>query len=191
MYYTYAYLREDRTPYYIGKGKGKGRRIFEKRGRPCGIPVDKTKIIFLKQNLTEQEAFNHEKYMIFVYGRKDLKTGILHNKTNGGDGVSGYEYTQEQKLKMSKSKLGKKLSLKHRKNISKGHHNVNGENHPMYGKPAWNRDKKLPVETTSKMSEAKLGRKWWNNGLQNKFVVECPGTEWRCGRLKTNQSKGH
>lgn len=95
MYYTYAYLREDKTPYYIGKGKGK--RIYNKRGRPCSTPKDKSRIIFLKQNLTEKEAFKHEIYMIAVFGRKDLGTGILYNKTNGGDGIGGFSHSEETK----------------------------------------------------------------------------------------------
>jgi hypothetical protein len=85
FYYTYAYLREDRTPYYIGKGKGN--RVYEthRRVKP---PKDKSRIIFLKQNLTEEEAFKHEIYMITMFGRKDLGTGILRNLTDGGEGVS-------------------------------------------------------------------------------------------------------
>jgi hypothetical protein len=94
-YYTYAYLREDRTPYYIGKGSG--RRIYENKGRPCGKPKDKSRIIFLKQNLTEEEAFEHEIYMIAVFGRKDLGTGILYNKSDGGEGNSGYKHTEKNK----------------------------------------------------------------------------------------------
>jgi len=104
-YYTYAYLREDKTPYYIGKGKGK--RIYNKRGRPCSTPKDKSRIIFLKQNLTEKEAFKHEIYMIAVFGRKDLGTGILYNKTNGGDGIGGFSHSEETKKKMSESQKGK------------------------------------------------------------------------------------
>ena len=46
-FYTYAYLREDRTPYYIGKGVGK--RINETYNRSSKKPKDKSKIIFLKQ----------------------------------------------------------------------------------------------------------------------------------------------
>jgi hypothetical protein len=84
-YYTYAYLREDRTPYYIGKGKEN--RIYSKN-RTIHPPKDKSRIIFLKQNLTEEEAFKHERYMIGVFGRKDLGTGILHNMTDGGEGCS-------------------------------------------------------------------------------------------------------
>jgi hypothetical protein len=94
-YYTYAYLREDRTPYYIGKGSG--RRIYENKGRPCGKPKDKSRIIFLKQNLTEEEAFKHEIYMIAVFGRIDLGTGILNNRSDGGEGNSGYKHTEKNK----------------------------------------------------------------------------------------------
>jgi hypothetical protein len=85
-FYTYAYLREDRTPYYIGKGTRY--RLFQNNGKPCPVPKDKNRIIFLKQNLIEEEAFKHETYMISVFGRK-IDGGILLNKTFGGEGASG------------------------------------------------------------------------------------------------------
>ena len=86
IFYTYAYLRkDDRTPYYIGKGCGK--RAYDS-SHNVKVPDDKDRIIFLKQNLTEEEAFNHEKYMIAVLGRKDLGTGILRNMSDGGEGHS-------------------------------------------------------------------------------------------------------
>ena len=205
MYYTYAYLREDRTPYYIGKGSGK--RVYSKI-RSVSIPP-KDRILILKKDLTEDEAFQHEKYMIAVFGRKDLGTGILHNKTDGGEGVSGHIYTEEQKQKITQSKLGKNFGM-----VGENHHmygkthtpearrkmseKVSGEKHPMYGKKGKEHHSygyRHTEEARKQMSEISrirnANRRWWNNGLQNKFVVECPGTEWRCGRLKLNQSKGH
>jgi hypothetical protein len=100
-FYTYAYLREDRTPYYIGKGKGN--RAFIKNRKGAKSPKDITRIIFLKQNITEEEAFKHEKYMIDVFGRKDLGTGILHNRTDGGEGSSGAIRTEKWKRNIIKA----------------------------------------------------------------------------------------
>jgi len=82
-YYTYAYLREDNTPYYIGKGKGN--RWNDKNGKNCNPPNDKSKIIKLKQNLIEEEAFRHEIYMISIFGKKCDGTGILMNIADGGN----------------------------------------------------------------------------------------------------------
>jgi len=96
-YYTYAYLREDGTPYYIGKGIRD--RINNSLHNSIHLPP-KERRIFLKKNLSEEESFKHEIYMIAVLGRKDLGTGILRNMTNGGQGVSGRVVGEIQREKM-------------------------------------------------------------------------------------------
>ena len=104
MYYTYAYLREDRTPYYVGKGKGT--RAYRKDRVGVKPPNNKNRILILKKDITEEEAFKHEKYMIAVFGRKDLGTGILHNRTDGGEGSSNVN----EKIKRLYSDRMKKLN---------------------------------------------------------------------------------
>ena len=173
-FYTYAYLREDRTPYYIGKGQG--RRAYTRCKRDIKPPKDKTRILILKNNLTEEESFRHEVYMIAVFGRKDLGTGILRNKTDGGEGSSGFIHREETKIKMSEIKqniseesrrkmsegkkgennhqYGKTRSEETRKKISEG---MKGENNHQYGKTH-------SEETRKKMSEAKKGENNPNYG---------------------------
>ena len=104
IFYTYAYLRKDGTPYYIGKGCKK--RAY--KNHSIRIPKDRSRILILKKNLNEADAFKHEIYMIAILGRKDLGTGILHNRTDGGEGTSGFTHSTETKLKITMSLTGKK-----------------------------------------------------------------------------------
>ena len=85
-FYVYGYLREDGTPYYIGKGSGN--RVTKCVGRIVHPPKDKDRIVFYKSDISEEEAFELERQLIAEYGRKDINTGILHNKTAGGEGKS-------------------------------------------------------------------------------------------------------
>jgi hypothetical protein len=95
-YYVYAYLREDGTPYYIGKGKGD--RAY-KKSRAVKPPPE-NRILIVLQNLTEEQAFSNERDFITWYGRLDINTGILENRTHGGEGSSGFRHTDEWKIRL-------------------------------------------------------------------------------------------
>lgn len=85
-FYTYMWLREDGTPYYVGKGQK--RRAFISSAHAVHRPKDRSRIVVFPM-LNEAEAFESEIVMIELFGRKDKGTGILHNMTDGGDGSSG------------------------------------------------------------------------------------------------------
>ena len=154
-FYTYAFLRENRRPYYIGKGKGN--RIYEKRKR-IKPPKDKSRIIFLKKNLTEEEAFKHEIYMIAVFGRKDLGTGILRNETDGGEGSSGWVPSEETRRKMSEAGRRRTNSEESRRKLSVARKGKTTSEETKRKIGEANKGKTHSEESRRKLSEAHKGK---------------------------------
>lgn len=97
--YNFPGFSFDFKPIYVGKGS-KNRDInhlnyckktdshFYRILRRILNENDKPKIIRIKEDLTEEEAFKLEIELIRIIGRTDLKTGTLLNKTSGGDGIT-------------------------------------------------------------------------------------------------------
>jgi group I intron endonuclease len=177
---------------------------------------DKFFIELIEEVDTAGRAYELEQYYIKEY---NTKVPYGYNLTDGGDGIFGWEVTEEYrqecservkqlhkekkvgmygknhsdetKRKMSvaskgKSKpwligrklspesieklrqinLGRVLSDETRKKISENHHDVNGENNPMYGK-------KHSPETIEKLREKAKNRPkrvWINNGIEEKLM---------------------
>jgi|TARA_R110000868_G_scaffold175911_1_gene413181 group I intron endonuclease len=177
---------------------------------------DKFFIELIEEVDTAGRAYELEQYYIKEY---NTKVPYGYNLTDGGDGIFGWEVTEEYrqecservkqlhkekkvgmygknhsdetKRKMSvaskgKSKpwligrklspesieklrqinLGRVLSDETRKKISENHHDVNGENNPMYGK-------NHSPETIEKLREKAKNRPkrvWINNGIEEKLM---------------------
>lgn len=141
-FYSYMYLRENDTPYYVGKGKGN--RAFKRKSCDIRAPKDKSRIIIFPM-LNEADAFESETALIDLFGRKDLGTGCLHNRTSGGDGTSGLLWSKEAKQKMSEARQGEKCYWLFGKR---------GSETPRFGITSSHSD-----ATKQKMSRARKGRK--------------------------------
>src|ERR1035437_5905145 len=113
QFYTYLWLREDGSPYYIGKGNN-GRafsnHLDTKQYRPKD--PDRIKVQYWSDEAT---ALSYEMYLIDFWGRVDLGTGCLRNRTDGGDGISGYRFSEEQCKRLSESHKGQGLGQKRSK----------------------------------------------------------------------------
>lgn len=172
-FYVYAYLRDDQTPYYIGKGKNN--RVFEKHHVP--VPRDRERIKFLYKDLFENQALAFEIFWIAVYGRKDIGTGILRNLSNGGDGTSGYEHKESARNKISTYLKGNQHA--------KGK-NLGNQNGFKKGHPTWNIGKCMPDKSKQKISETKTKYTYHTpKGIfQTKREMLLAFPEYTCGQIE-------
>lgn len=156
-------------------GSGKHLRAAQVK---YGIENFKKEILVF--NVPNKEHIDLLEKIFIASERENVGVENCYNITDGGEGFAGH-HSEETKRKMSKAKKGKHPSEEHRRKLSES----------MKGKTTWNKGKHHLEETKEKISESMKGlkrsketkrrmsiqnsrRKWWTNGLENKYTEICP-----------------
>jgi hypothetical protein len=148
MAYVYRHIRLDKNePFYIGIGNNDYRRSRSKRSRNdmWNNIVSKTdyEVEIMLDGLSWDNACKKEKEFISLYGRRNLKTGILCNMTEGGEGTLGRKFSDNNREELIKRNIGN-----------------------IYAKV--NKGRKQSEETKKKISLGLLGRRYPNGYNINK-----------------------
>jgi len=156
MFYTYAHYKPDNSVFYIGKGRGRRawsnknrnphwRNVIAKHGEP--------KVEVLAQWPTEEEAFEHEKFLIWCF--RDMGYSMA-NIADGGEGASGYKHRDDTIIKMQKNRMGEKNQFFGRSHTEKTKKLISESKKANPSSP-W-LGKSRSEETRKKISEALKGR---------------------------------
>ena len=164
IYYVYEYIREDKTPYYIGMGHANRVNEPHKNVKTPGKQFRN----FIMQDISEKDALDLERQLTKKYGLIRDGTGILENKIHGGHasprGMLGKLQTEDSKLKISLANTGKIRTEEHKENYSKPKTAEHAEKirQANIGRKDDGRGKKAGL-TKSK-------HKWYNNGEKTIMV---------------------
>ena len=141
MFYTYAHYTPQGRLFYIGKGQGGRAHSFYQRGSYWQNIVNKygkPTVQILADWTTEKEAFDHERLLIACF--KDMNMQLC-NRTDGGEGFSGFKRTTPVWNK------GIPLTEECKQKLSAA----------MKGRSSWNKGKKHTSEHVTKVGLSKVG----------------------------------
>jgi len=181
LYYVYEHWRPDmNVPFYVGKGNKNRIKLVKRRTNKhhCNICslLEKNgmgvEIKIVCETETEHEAFVIESLLIESLSESGVN---LVNITKGGDGLSGFNHSEETKRKMSVAAAGKTKSEQHIKSMrisklysqypdsfkEKCRNRMTGPNNPLWGKPSNMRGKK------------NLGVAWYASCVRNQHYWGC------------------
>lgn len=225
MYKVYLITNNENKKQYVGITKFSLEERFSqhiKRGFILTEAIQKYgqqkfSIELVEEVESAERAYELEQYYIKQY---DTKVPNGYNLTDGGDGIFGWEpseeyrqecserakqlhkekkvgmygksHSEETRKKMSDSSkgkpkpwlvgrevsegtkekirqlnLGKILSEETRKKISENHHDISGENNPMFGK----KHSPKTIEKLRERAKNRPKRFWINNGVEEKLIM--------------------
>lgn len=186
LHCVYGNVEFDHVPFYIGKGHGKRikdhlspwyikndfnlhkKKIIKKILGTGEKPIIKT--IF--DGLSEKSAFRREIFLIKTIGRHDLKTGVLVNHSDGGEGTVGRVMTDDMKKKISERRKLEWLRPGYREKMKIA----------LTGRSSWNRGKTgvISEENRKKLADFQRGhispirRPIYQFDLNGNFIMEYP-----------------
>lgn len=107
LFYTYIWRDAAGTPFYVGKGTGNRARNTKTRSKEFKeiYALGGCTVEIVDYFIHESQAHAFEVELIARYGRRDMG-GVLVNKTDGGEGASGWVPSAEARAKIGKSLLG-------------------------------------------------------------------------------------